>query len=106
MTTMRAVACPVCGGLCDDIELTIEDGRIVKVKNGCSMCETKFLHYCEHRLLKPLIRKSGELVKTSFKEALEKTAKILAEAAYPLLYGWGSRSCQKEDSKKASGKSI
>ncbi len=94
MTTMRAVACPVCGCLCDDIELTIEDGRIVKVKNGCSMCETKFLNYCEHRLLKPLVRKNGELVKTSFKEALEKAAKILAEADYPLLYGWSSTSCE------------
>src|SRR4030042_4725092 len=94
MTTMRAVACPVCGCLCDDIELTIEDDRIVKVKNGCSMCETKFLNYCEHRLLKPLVRKNGELVKTSFKEALEKAAKILAEADYPLLYGWSSTSCE------------
>jgi len=94
MTTMRAVACPVCGCLCDDIELTIEDGRIVKVKNGCSMCETKFLNYCKHRLLKPLVRKNGELVKTSFKEALEKAAKILAEADYPLLYGWSSTSCE------------
>ena len=94
MTTMKAVACPVCGCLCDDIELTIEDGRIVKVKNGCSMCETKFLNYCKHRLLKPLVRKSGELVETSFKEALEKAAKILAEADYPLLYGWSSTSCE------------
>ena len=94
MTITRAVACPVCGCLCDDIELTIEDGRIVKVKNGCAMCETKFLNYCKHRILKPLVRKNGELVKTSFRKALEKAAKILAEADYPLLYGWSSTSCE------------
>jgi formylmethanofuran dehydrogenase subunit B len=94
MVTVKAVACPVCGCLCDDIELTIEDGRIVKVKNGCAMCETKFLNYCKHRILKPLVRKNGELVKTSFRKALEKAAKILAEADYPLLYGWSSTSCE------------
>lgn len=94
MVTVKAVACPVCGCLCDDIELTIEDGRIVKVKNGCAMCETKFLNYCKHRILKPLVRKNGELVKTSFRKALEKAAKILAGADYPLLYGWSSTSCE------------
>jgi formylmethanofuran dehydrogenase subunit B len=58
------------------------------------MCETKFLNYCKHRILKPLVRKNGELVKTSFRKALEKAAKILAEADYPLLYGWSSTSCE------------
>jgi formylmethanofuran dehydrogenase subunit B len=80
--------------LCDDIELTIQDGKITKVKNGCAMCESKFLGYCGHRLLKPLVRKNGELVEVSFKEAIEKAAKILAEANYPLLYGWSSTSCE------------
>jgi formylmethanofuran dehydrogenase subunit B len=95
MTVVKAVTCPICGSLCDDIELTIEDGRIVKVKNGCAMCESKFLGYNgEHRLLKPLIRKDGELVKTSWKEAIGRAAEILAEANYPVLYGWSSTSCE------------
>ncbi len=95
MPVVKAVTCPVCGSLCDDIELTIENGRIVKVKNGCAMCEAKFLGYCcEHRVLKPMIRKNGELVKTSLKEAIGKAAEILAEANYPLLYGWSNTSCE------------
>jgi formylmethanofuran dehydrogenase subunit B len=95
MPIVKAVTCPVCGSLCDDIELTIEDGKIVKVKNGCAMCESKFLGYDgEHRLLKPLIRKNGKLVKASLKEAMGKTAEILAEANYPILYGWSSTSCE------------
>jgi formylmethanofuran dehydrogenase subunit B len=95
MTVVKAVTCPICGSLCDDIELTIEDGRIVKVKNGCAMCESKFLGYNgEHRLLKPLMRKDGELVKTSWKEAIGRAAEILAEANYPVLYGWSSTSCE------------
>ncbi len=95
MTIVRAVTCPVCGCLCDDIELTVKDGKIVKVKNGCAMCESKFLGYkSEHRLLKPLIRKNGKLVKASFEEAVKKAAQMLAEANYPILYGWSSTSCE------------
>ncbi len=95
MPIVNAVTCPVCGSLCDDIELTVEDGRIVKVKNGCAMCESKFLGYCsEHRLLKPMIRKNGQFVKVSLKEAITKAAEILAEANYPILYGWSSTSCE------------
>lgn len=95
MSVVRAVACPVCGSLCDDIELTINDGKVVKVKNGCAMCEAKFLHYnSEHRVLKPLVRKNGELVKATFREAIVKAAEIIAEANYPILYGWSSTSCE------------
>jgi formylmethanofuran dehydrogenase subunit B len=95
MQVVKAVTCPVCGCLCDDIELTIENGRIVKVINGCAVCEAKFLGFnSEHRILKPLIRKNGRLVETSLEEAIGKAAKILAEANYPILYGWSSTSCE------------
>jgi formylmethanofuran dehydrogenase subunit B len=95
MSIVKAVTCPVCGCLCDDIELTIEEGKVVKVKNGCSMCESKFLGYgSEHRTRKPLMRKNGELVEVSIEEALRKAAEILADANYPILYGWSSTSCE------------
>ncbi len=95
MQVVTAVTCPVCGSLCDDIELTIDNKKIVKVKKGCAMCESKFLGYCgEHRISRPLIRKNGKLVKTSMKEAIGKTAEILAKANYPILYGWSSTSCE------------
>ena len=95
MPIVKAVTCPVCGSLCDDVELTIEDGKIVKVKNGCPMCESKFLGYnSEHRILKPLIRKNGKFSEVPLKEAINKAAEILAEAKYPILYGWSSTSCE------------
>ncbi len=94
METVKAVTCPVCGSLCDDIELGIKNRRIVKVKNGCSLCESKFFGYAGHRLLKPLVRKNGELAEVTFKEALSKAAEILSEANYPILYGWSSTSCE------------
>jgi len=95
LVVVKAVTCPVCGSLCDDVELTIKNGRIVKVKNGCAMCEAKFLGYnSEHRILKPLIRKNGEFVEVSMDEAVKKAAEILAESNYPILYGWSSTSCE------------
>ncbi|MCJ7768330.1 molybdopterin-dependent oxidoreductase, partial [Candidatus Bathyarchaeota archaeon] len=94
MRTHKHIACPVCGCLCDDIELQVDRGKIVKVKNGCSMCEAKFLGYSGHRLLKPLVRKDGNLVEATMEEALRKTAEILIDATYPVLYGWSSTSCE------------
>ena len=95
MSTVNAVTCPVCGCLCDDIELTIEAGEVVKVKNGCAMCESKFLGYKnEHRNKTPLIRKDGKLVPATYEEAIHKSAEILANANYPILYGWSSTDCE------------
>jgi formylmethanofuran dehydrogenase subunit B len=95
MSIVKAVTCPVCGCLCDDIELTIADGKVAQVKNGCSMCESKFLNYIsEHRTKTPLIRKEGKLVPVSYEEAIHKSAEILANANYPILYGWSSTDCE------------
>jgi formylmethanofuran dehydrogenase subunit B len=95
MSIVKAVTCPVCGCLCDDIELTIADGKVAQVKNGCSMCESKFLNYIsEHRIKTPLIRKEGTLVPVSYEEAIHKSAEILANANYPILYGWSSTDCE------------
>jgi len=95
LTKINSVACPFCGCLCDDIELTVEDGKIIKNKNGCVLSNAKFLNFNnEHRIQKPLIRKNGELVEVSFEEAVHKSAEILARANYPVLYGWSSTSCE------------
>ena len=95
MPVVKSVTCPVCGSLCDDIELTIENNEVVKCKNGCAMCESKFLGYkCEHRIKTPLIRKNGELVPVSMDKAVNKAADILANANYPIMYGWSSTSCE------------
>ena len=95
MSIVKAVTCPVCGCLCDDIELTIEEGKVAQVKKGCAMCESKFLNYTgEHRVKTPLIRKDGQLVPVSYEEAIQKSAEILANARYPILYGWSSTDCE------------
>jgi formylmethanofuran dehydrogenase subunit B len=95
LSVVKSVTCPVCGCLCDDIELTIENGKVVSVKNGCALSNSKFLSFAsEHRLQKPLIRKNGKLIETSFEEAVHESAEIFAGANYPVLYGWSSTNCE------------
>jgi formylmethanofuran dehydrogenase subunit B len=89
MTVVKSAVCPICGCLCDDLELTVENNEIVKMKNGCAVCEAKMVHgYKEDRILKPMIRKDGKLVEVSMDEAVKKAAQILTDAKYPLLFGW------------------
>lgn len=96
MPIVRNVTCPVCGTLCDDLEVTVKDNTVVDVKNACAVGEAKFLHFSEsqHRNLKPMIRKGDKLIETSFEEAVKKSAQILIDASYPILYGWSCTSCQ------------
>lgn len=94
MTVFSEVTCPVCGCLCDDIEVTVKSNVITDVKNACAVGAAKFLNYSKHRLVKPLMRKNGELVDVSLDEAIQKSAEILLDAEYPILYGWSSTSCE------------
>jgi len=91
MQVINSVTCPICGCLCDDIEVSVENNEVVKIKNGCAVCEAKFLGYKgEHRIHTPLMRKDGKLVPVSMDEAIHAAAEILANANYPILYGWSS----------------
>ncbi len=96
MTLVKNVTCPICGTLCDDLELEVEGNSIIDVRNACAISEAKFLNFNDpkHRNMKPLARKDGELIEVSLEEAIERSARILAEASYPILYGWSCTSCQ------------
>ena len=94
MPIVSKVVCPVCGCCCDDIELIIENNRILEARNACAMGAAKFENYHIHRNTEAYIRRNGKLTKTKVEEAIRKSAEILAEASYPLLYGWSSTSCE------------
>jgi len=65
------------------------------MKNGCFLSNAKFMNFNnKHRIEKPLMRKNGKLTEASLKEAIQKSARILAKATYPVLYGWSSTSCE------------
>jgi len=94
MTIISNVTCPVCGSLCDDLEIEVKDNVVTRVKNACGMGESKFLGYSAHRPPKPLIRKNGELVEVTLADAVKKSAEVLANASYPILYGWSNTCCE------------
>jgi len=88
------VLCPVCGCLCDDIEVTMKDNQVQRVENACAMGASKFMNYNKERLLTPLIKRNGEQQPCSLQEAINKAAEILVNAQYPVLYGWSLTSCE------------
>ena len=93
-TTVTGVVCPFCGCLCDDLEMTVVQNRIVKAKNACAFSLTKYLNYNHDRETQPSILKNGEKVPVGLSEAVREAAKILAGAEYPVLYGWSSTSSE------------
>ena len=94
METVTSVVCPFCGCLCDDLEVTVQDGRVVNIEKGCAYSLTKFLNYHEERLTEPMVKKKGEHVAVGLDEAVERAAQILVKAIYPVLYGWSSTSSE------------
>jgi formylmethanofuran dehydrogenase subunit B len=91
-TVIPNVICTFCGSTCDDLQVTVEDGKVLSVRSGCSSSLSKYLNYDAERHLTPLVRKNGQLKETSYEDAVRRSAEILAEANYPLLYGWSSTS--------------
>jgi len=91
---VSAVVCPCCGNLCDDNEVYVEDNKIVKVRTECAVSSSKFLNYSKERNIKPLVRVESQLKPTTLEDAIERVARMLVEAEYPLLYGWSNTSCE------------
>ncbi len=94
MPVYEDVVCPFCGCLCDDIVVRVEEGRIVEVKRGCGISSSKFRHHHVNRILRPMVRREGELREATLEEAVEEVARILVEADWPLIYGLSSTECE------------
>ena len=58
---IKNVACPYCGACCDDLEVTVEDGKILEVKNAC-IIGTEIYHHAsrEGRVGSPRMRQQQE----------------------------------------------
>lgn len=90
----QGVLCTFCACDCDDLVITTRGNRIASIRNGCALALAKFSSYEKGRLASCLIRRGGRLVDCGLDEALERSAEILSEARYPLLYGWACTSCE------------
>lgn len=84
----RDVVCPFCGSLCDDLEVTLENGAISQVKNGCALARSKFDHLGDI----PSPRVAGQ--KVALADALKEGGRILGSARHPLIYGLASTTCE------------
>src|SRR5690349_6477034 len=77
------VACTVCGCVCDDLRLTVNDGRVSRAEGACRLAEPWFLGQDRCQPPVALI----ECQPASLKAALARSAAILRSSRSPLLYG-------------------
>jgi formylmethanofuran dehydrogenase subunit B len=76
--------CTFCGCVCDDIDLTVEGGRITKAKNACVLGKAWFLdHQPDGSRPEALI--AGAPATTAV--AIDTAARLLTAARYPVVYG-------------------
>ena len=82
--------CTFCGCVCDDMELTVEGDKITKAKNACVLGKAWFLnHHVEDR---PVAIVDGK--PATLDEAVERAARLLAGARYPIVYGLSNVTCE------------
>lgn len=80
---VRDAVCTFCGCVCDDIELTIEGEQLTAAKRACAMGTAWFLNHPVDD--QPSCRIAG--APASVAEGIERAARILSAARYPLVYG-------------------
>jgi formylmethanofuran dehydrogenase subunit B len=85
---IKDVVCPFCGCLCDDLDVEVENGRIVRVDNACSLGSSTITG--DHRLKTPIRRNGNAWAEISYDDAIREAAEILSSADRPVLYGWSS----------------
>jgi formylmethanofuran dehydrogenase subunit B len=82
--------CAGCGCACDDIELTVDEGRLAGLMRTCALGDTWFAERGGDR--PPVARLDGRTV--SLDEAVDAAAAILRRARAPLVHGLGQTSCE------------
>jgi len=85
------IVCAFCGCVCDDIGVTVEEGRITQVKNACVLGKAWLMgHSAESD--RPAALVEGK--PASLEEAIDVAARVMVQARYPLLYGLSSTCCE------------
>ena len=80
---VKDATCTFCGCVCDDIDLKVEGTHIVDAKRACVLGTSWFLnHEVDDR---PSCHVDG--VPATLEAGIERAARILVEANYPLIYG-------------------
>ena len=87
---MADATCAGCGCACDDIEVTVAEGRLAAVTRTCALGDAWFAERSGDR--PPVARFDGRPV--SLDEAVDAAAAILRRARAPLVYGLSQTSCE------------
>jgi formylmethanofuran dehydrogenase subunit B len=91
-TIVTSATCMSCGCLCDDIDLHIEEGRIVRAERACRLGRDWFFGHHGSSDVTALV--DGR--PTPMDEAVATAAGILARANRPLIYGLGNSTCESQ----------
>ena len=83
--------CTFCGCVCDDIELHADEERIHEAKKACVLGKAWFLNHTAERLYPDALVDGKE---ATVDEAVEVTARLLDDAAMPLVYGMSNITCE------------
>src|SRR5262245_19927381 len=83
MATHTSVGCTVCGCVCDDLAVTVENGRVTAARGACSLAEPWFLS--QNATHPPATAIDGVPVEPGV--AFARAAELLRGARYPLIYG-------------------
>jgi len=88
--TVEDVACTVCGCVCDDLRLTIENDRVVKAEGACPLAEPRLVSLTSRTGPVAVVQGSNSDLPT----ALNVAAELLRSANAPLIYGLAQSSTE------------
>lgn len=81
--------------MCDDIIVVTKNGEITHTYGACLRGAEIFRSpKGKNRIQKPAIKSKGRFRSVSLDKALEAAIEILFNAKKPLMYGWGTSSCE------------
>jgi formylmethanofuran dehydrogenase subunit B len=95
-----SVVCTGCSGLCDDLDIRVDTGKITSIQNICTWGSPKFFGTKKFsdsprpRIETPMIREAGRLRQADYGEALARAARILKTSQRPWIYGLTAIGCE------------
>lgn len=102
MQVIEHVACTVCGCVCDDLRITVDNGLINKAEGACKLAEPWF--YAQNGCKPPAARIAGKSVPLD--EAINRAAELLRRASAPLIYGLSRSSTDGQRAAVALGEQV
>lgn len=76
--------------MCDDVAVTVSDNRVTDVRNACAIGKRWFTQ--QEATDRPVCRVEGR--EATLGEGIEVAARLLKNARYPLIYGFGETTCE------------